>query len=67
MMAQNRRSERDCAQADSDYRTNLAAKKEIEELMKGLDAIEIKKLDKILELLHGDGPIYLLKPKRLIL
>jgi len=56
MMAQNRQSERDRAQADSDYRTNVAAKKEIEELMTRLDAIEIEKLDKILELLekkHG--------------
>lgn len=56
MMAQNRQSERDRAQAESDYRTNLAAKKEIEELMKRLDAIEIEKLDKILELLQGGGP-----------
>src|ERR1700761_145028 len=54
MMAQNRQSERDRAQADSDYRTNVAAKKEIEELMKRLDAIEIEKLDKILELLDNN-------------
>lgn len=53
MMSQNRQSERDRAQADSDYRTNVAAKKEIEELMKRLDAIEIEKLDKILALLEG--------------
>jgi len=53
MMAQNRQSERDRAQADSDYRTNVAAKKEIEELMKRLDNIEIEKLDKILTLLEG--------------
>lgn len=52
MMSQNRQSERDRAQADSDYRTNVAAKKEIEELMKRLDAIEIEKLDKILEILN---------------
>jgi len=51
MMAQNRQSERDRAQADSDYRTNVAAKKEIEELMKRLDSIEIEKLDKIIALL----------------
>jgi uncharacterized membrane protein len=55
MMAQNRQSERDRAQANSDYRTNLAAKKEIEELMKRLDAIEIQKLDKILALLENNG------------
>jgi uncharacterized membrane protein len=56
MMSQNRQNERDRAQADSDYRTNVAAKKEIEELMKRLDAIEIEKLDKILELLHAGVP-----------
>jgi uncharacterized membrane protein len=39
-------------QADSDYRTNVAAKKEIEELMKRLDNIEIDKLDKITALLE---------------
>src|ERR1700761_801087 len=53
MMSQNRQSERDRAQADSDYRTNVAAKKEIEELMKRLDAIESEKLDKILSILQG--------------
>jgi uncharacterized membrane protein len=52
MMAQNRQSERDRAQANSDYRTNLAAKKEIEELMQRLDNIEIEKLDKIIALLE---------------
>lgn len=55
MMSQNRASERDRAQAESDYRTNVAAKKEIEELMKRLDAIEIEKLDKILALLEKPG------------
>lgn len=53
MMAQNRQSERDRAQADSDYRTNVAAKKEIEELMTRLDNIEIEKLDKIIALLEN--------------
>ncbi len=52
MMAQNRQSQRDRAQADSDYRTNVAAKKEIEELMNRLDTIEIEKLDKIISLLE---------------
>jgi uncharacterized membrane protein len=56
MMSQNRQSERDRAQADSDYRTNVAAKKEIEELMKRLDAIESEKLDKILDLLQHRAP-----------
>jgi|SRR5665213_7716 len=55
MMAQNRQSQRDRAQADSDYKTNVAAKKEIEELMQRLDAIEIDKLDKIITLLEKMG------------
>src|SRR5262249_37403342 len=48
MMAQNRASDRDRAQADADYKTNKEAKIEIEELQKRLNAIEIDKLDKIL-------------------
>ena len=51
MMAQNRQGERDRAQADADFRTNVEAKKEIEELTKILNNIEIQKLDKILEML----------------
>jgi len=53
MMAQNRQSQRDRAQADDDYRTNCEAKIEIEELQKRLDAIEIDKLDKIISMLDG--------------
>lgn len=52
MMAQNRQSERDRAQADADYRTNCEAKVEIEELLKRLNSIEVDKLDRILELLE---------------
>src|ERR1700743_1499403 len=52
MMAQNRQSERDRAQADADYETNCEAKKEIEELQLRLNAIEVDKLDKILKLLE---------------
>jgi len=52
MMAQNRQNDRDRAQADADYRTNCEAKEEIEELQKRLNAIEVDKLDKILELLR---------------
>jgi len=52
MMAQNRQSERDRAQADADYQTNCEAKVEIEELLKKLNSIEIDKLDKILALLE---------------
>ncbi|WP_214072919.1 DUF1003 domain-containing protein [Mucilaginibacter sp. dw_454] len=52
MMAQNRQSDRDRAQADEDFRTNVEAKKEIEELQMKLNAIELDKLDKILALLE---------------
>ncbi|HEY4195294.1 MAG TPA: DUF1003 domain-containing protein [Mucilaginibacter sp.] len=52
MMAQNRQNDRDRAQADADYKTNCEAKEEIEELQKRLNAIEIDKLDKILQLLQ---------------
>jgi uncharacterized membrane protein len=52
MMAQNRQSQRDRAQADDDYQTNCEAKIEIEELQKRLDAIEIDKLDKIITMLE---------------
>ena len=52
MMSQNRQSERDRANAEADYRTNIEAKIEIEELQKKLNAIEVEKLDKILEILR---------------
>ena len=52
MMAQNRQGERDRAQADQDFKTNVEAKKEIEELLSKLNSIEIDKLDKILEILE---------------
>lgn len=52
MMAQNRQSDRDRAQADADYMTNCEAKEEIEELQKRLNAIEIDKLDKIMAMLE---------------
>lgn len=52
MMAQNRQSQRDRAQADSDYKTNIAAKEEIEELMTRLYNIELKKLGKIISMLE---------------
>ncbi len=52
MMAQNRQNERDRAQALDDYQTNLAAKKEIEQLQMRLNSIEVDKLDKILSLLE---------------
>jgi uncharacterized membrane protein len=53
MMAQNRQSERDRHHAEQDYKTNIEAKKEIEQLLEKLNSIEIEKLDKILELLQS--------------
>ena len=52
MMSQNRQSDRDRIQAQADYKTNLRAKKEIEDLQKQLSRIELDKLDKILEILN---------------
>lgn len=52
MMAQNRQSERDRAQAMEDYETNVSAKKEIEALQLKLNSIETEKLDKILKILE---------------
>lgn len=52
MMSQNRAAQRDRAQVQNDYETNVAAKEEIEQLMRRLDAIEENKLDKILKLLE---------------
>lgn len=52
MMAQNRQSDRDRAQANADYETNLQAKKEIEALQMCLTAMETGKLDKIIAMLE---------------
>ena len=52
MMAQNRQNERDRAQANDDFKTNIEAKKEIEQLQIRLNAIETEKLDKILTMLE---------------
>lgn len=52
MMAHNRQSARDRIQAYNDYKTNLEAKREIEELQVGLDRIEADKLDKIIAMLR---------------
>jgi len=52
MMAQNRQNERDRAQANDDFKTNIEAKKEIEQLQIRLNAIETEKLDKILAMLE---------------
>ena len=56
MMAQNRQNERDRANADADYQTNIEAKKEIEELLAKLNSIEIDKLDKIISMLQDMNP-----------
>ena len=52
MMAQNRQGERDRTQADEDFRTNVEAKKEIEQLQVLLNKIELDKLDKIITMLE---------------
>ncbi len=52
MQSQNRQAERDRHQADEDYRTNVEAKQEIEELQIRLARIEDEKLDKILKILE---------------
>lgn len=53
MMSQNRQSQRDRIQASADYKTNLEAKKEIEDLQIQLSNIELKKLDRIITLLEN--------------
>jgi uncharacterized membrane protein len=52
MMAQNRQNERDRAQAQADYQTNIAAKEEIEALAIKLNSMEVDKLDKIIQMLE---------------
>ena len=52
LMSQNRQTERDRAQAQHDYDTNVAAKEEIETVLKELARLELEKLDKILTLLQ---------------
>ena len=52
MMSQNRQSDRDRAQVQADYITNLEAKEEIESLQRQLNKIEVDKLDKIILMLE---------------
>ena len=52
MMAQNRQNDRDRHQATEDYKTNIEAKKEIEELQLALARIENEKLDQVMKLLN---------------
>ena len=54
LMSQNRQAERDREHAQHDYETNVAAKEEIETVLKELARLELQKLDKILELLRND-------------
>ncbi len=51
MMSQNRQNDRDRAQAQADYQTNIDAKKEIEALTQKLNQLEVNKLDKIIKML----------------
>jgi uncharacterized membrane protein len=52
MMAQNRQADRDRHQAEEDFETNLAAKKEIEALQMHLNQIDQEKLDRIISILE---------------
>jgi uncharacterized membrane protein len=52
MMAQNRQNDRDRVQAMEDFKTNVDAKKEIEQLQSMLARIENDKLDKIIKILE---------------
>ena len=54
MMSQNRSAERDRFQANADFKTNVDAKKDIEDVQTQLARIENEKLDKIIAIL-GDG------------
>ena len=56
MMSQNRSAERDRHHAAEDYKTNVDAKKEIEELMVRLNKMDVEKLDKIITLLERSKP-----------
>jgi uncharacterized membrane protein len=53
LMSQNRQAERDRIQAQQDYDTNIAAKEEIETILKELNRLELEKLDKILTALQN--------------
>jgi uncharacterized membrane protein len=51
LMSQNRQSDRDREQAQHDYETNVAAKEEIETILRELSRLEVEKLNKIIALL----------------
>ena len=48
LMSQNRQTERDRHHAELDYETNVAAKEEIETIMRELSRLEQEKLDRIM-------------------
>ena len=48
LMSQNRQTERDRYHAQIDFETNVAAKEEIETIMRELARLEIEKLDRIM-------------------
>ena len=52
MLVLNRQAERDRHQSEEDFRTNVEAEQRIEDLQRHLAAIEINKLDKIIDLLE---------------
>jgi len=51
MMSQNRQNDRDRFQATADYKTNVEAKEEIEEMQKAIWRIENEKLNEIIKTL----------------
>jgi uncharacterized membrane protein len=57
LMSQNRQADRDREQAQHDYDTNVAAKEEIETILRELGRIEQEKLDQILALLRKEEPV----------
>jgi uncharacterized membrane protein len=56
MISQNRQAERDRHQAEEDFQTNIEAEQRIEDLQRQLATIEVKKLDKIVDLLEKRLP-----------
>lgn len=52
MMSQNRQNDRDRANAEADYQTNIEAKQEIEALAKQLNKLEVDKLDKLIAMVE---------------
>ncbi len=56
MISQNRQAERDRHHADEDFRTNVEAEHRIEALQRSLAAIEVNKLDRIINILEKGFP-----------